>query len=75
MFEPNSSSEEELDELVTSAEMIINKLMDIIQEMQPELYSRSNVIMCADDWLKWKNGEAMNNEVRDIIKEIEDYCA
>ena len=66
---------EELEDLVVYAESIISKMMGIIEELDPSYYFKSDQIMCADDWLKWKNDEIEMQEIAKIKTAINYHCA
>jgi len=44
-------------EIIRNSSDIISDLMDTIEEQLPDYYYKSNLILKADEWLKWVNGE------------------
>lgn len=60
---------QEYDALLEQAEQVINCLLDIIENQNIEnlhQYEKNNLAK-TDDWLKWKNGELMDTEVKAIF--------
>jgi hypothetical protein len=57
---------QELDLLATASGDIINQLLNALEELAPEWYSRAQIVADADDFLKWLNGEGTDEEMRAI---------
>lgn len=75
---------QEYEALLHNAEQIINSLLDIVEKQCPAIYSKSDEVAHADDWLKWLNGEMTDGEIKEAFNFTEpkkcwaqvdeDYC-
>jgi hypothetical protein len=59
-------TKKELDLLVCSADDIINNLLDLIESIDRNVYSRAQEVADANNWLKWSNAECTTTECLEI---------
>lgn len=58
---------EEVDHMASEASDLINALVNVIEQNLPEYYSRSDLILKCDMWLKWENEESDPAELKEFF--------